>query len=190
MNSQIYQIYRHIHILGASGSGTTTLARELSKLLGYEHFDTDDYFWLPTTPPFTEKRPVADRSQLLEKDLKGAACWILSGSNCGWGDFLISSYDLVIFLYVPPEIRMKRLIQREVERYSQERISDGGDLYENHKAFITWAAAYDTAGPEMRSLAMHNEWLKRLNCRVIRLEGPQGVEERIRAVFKELDRQK
>ncbi len=41
-----------------------------------------------------------------------------------------------------------------------------------------------------RSLAMHNEWLKRMNCRVIRLEGPQSVEERIRAVFNELDRKK
>ncbi|OPX45154.1 cytidylate kinase [Ruminiclostridium hungatei] len=181
---------RHIHILGASGSGTTTLAGELSKLLGYEHFDSDDYFWLPTIPPFTEKRPVSDRIQLLEKDLKGVDSWILSGSNCGWGDFLISSYDLVVFLYVPPEIRIKRLIQREIERYSIERISHGGDLYESHKAFIEWAAAYDTAGLEMRSLALHNEWLKRLNCGVIRLEGTQSVEERIRAVLRELERQK
>ena len=31
-----------IHILGASGSGTTTLAKELSKKLNYEYFDTDD----------------------------------------------------------------------------------------------------------------------------------------------------
>lgn len=45
---------KHIHILGASGSGTTTLARALAVKTGYAHFDTDDYFWLPTKVPFTE----------------------------------------------------------------------------------------------------------------------------------------
>ena len=39
-----------IHIFGASGSGTTTLAEKTSRELGYFHLDTDDYFWLPTDP--------------------------------------------------------------------------------------------------------------------------------------------
>ena len=34
-----------IHILGASGSGTTTLAQALSTVLHNTHLDTDDYFW-------------------------------------------------------------------------------------------------------------------------------------------------
>ena len=45
-----------IHIFGASGSGTTTLAEKISRELGYFHLDTDDYFWLPTDPPFCRKR--------------------------------------------------------------------------------------------------------------------------------------
>lgn len=52
---------KHIHILGASGSGTTTLAKVLSDELGYAHFDSDDYFWIPTEPPFTTKRPLDER---------------------------------------------------------------------------------------------------------------------------------
>jgi Shikimate kinase len=40
-----------IHILGASGSGTTTLGRALAERLQYPHFDTDDSFWVPTDPP-------------------------------------------------------------------------------------------------------------------------------------------
>ena len=40
---------QRIHILGASGSGTTTLGRALAERLQCRHFDTDDYFWLPTT---------------------------------------------------------------------------------------------------------------------------------------------
>jgi adenylate kinase family enzyme len=59
-----------IHILGASGSGTTTLGRAMAERLNYTHFDTDAYFWLPTDPPTTEKREITLRQQLLMGDRK------------------------------------------------------------------------------------------------------------------------
>ena len=43
----------HLHITGASGSGTTTLGRALASAWAVPHADTDDYFWVPTTPPYT-----------------------------------------------------------------------------------------------------------------------------------------
>ncbi len=177
---------KHIHILGASGSGTTTLAKALSDELGYVHFDSDNYFWLPTKPPFTVKRPHDERVELLKNDIEKAGKWILSGSNCGWGDFLMDIYDLVIFLYVPVDTRMKRLVRREMQRYPIESISTGGDMYGSHKAFIEWAAAYETGGMEMRSLALHNEWLKQLKCPVIRIEGEQSIEERFDIAMNEI----
>ena len=42
-----------IHILGASGVGTSTLGVALSKHLPHTHLDTDDYYW---TDKFTKKR--------------------------------------------------------------------------------------------------------------------------------------
>src|SRR5678809_1323103 len=47
-------ISNRIHILGASGSGTT-LGRALAEHLQGSHFDTDDYSWLPTDPPHTQR---------------------------------------------------------------------------------------------------------------------------------------
>jgi adenylate kinase family enzyme len=44
-----------IHILGASGSGTTTLGAALADRLGHPHVDADSLFWLPTDPPFTDE---------------------------------------------------------------------------------------------------------------------------------------
>jgi adenylate kinase family enzyme len=41
-----------IHVMGASGSGVTTLGRALADALAFPHYGTDDYFWLPTTPPY------------------------------------------------------------------------------------------------------------------------------------------
>lgn len=43
---------RIIHIYGASGSGTTTLAKYICEKLNYVVMDTDDYFWRPTNPPY------------------------------------------------------------------------------------------------------------------------------------------
>jgi adenylate kinase family enzyme len=50
---------RRIHIAGASGSGVTSLGRALANALASSHHDTDDYFWLPTTPPYRLQREVA-----------------------------------------------------------------------------------------------------------------------------------
>ena len=58
-----------IHIFGASGSGTSTLGREIASGLGYRFMDTDDYFWLPTDPKYTHKRPVSERLALMRQDI-------------------------------------------------------------------------------------------------------------------------
>ena len=88
---------QRIHILGASGSGTTTLGRALAARLQCPHFDTDDYFWLPTDPPFTHQRERTERTQLLMNDVTAQDAWVVSGSLCGWGDVAIPLFELVVF---------------------------------------------------------------------------------------------
>ena len=36
--------------------GTTTFGKALAHCLDHPHFDRDDFFWLPTDPPFQQKR--------------------------------------------------------------------------------------------------------------------------------------
>ena len=43
-----------IHITGASGFGVSTLGGALAARLGCAHLDTDDFYWLPTDPPYRE----------------------------------------------------------------------------------------------------------------------------------------
>ncbi len=149
-----------IHIVGASGSGTTTLASNLSEAAGYKHLDTDDFFWEETEPKFQVKRPVEDRLSLLNDAFNKHERWILSGSLCGWGDCLTPKFDLVIFLKLPQKIRLERLLQREKERYGNE-IEEGNSWHENHLIFMDWAAQYDTGDENVRSLKLHNKWLKK-----------------------------
>ncbi|MNI83264.1 hypothetical protein D3C73_1400530 [compost metagenome] len=50
---------------------------------------------------------------------------------------------------------------------------------------MEWAALYDTAGPEVRSRVLHEEWMSRLQCPVLRLEGDMTVDARVEAVLRE-----
>ncbi|MEO7520970.1 MAG: AAA family ATPase [Gemmatimonas sp.] len=167
-----------VHILGPSGSGTTTLAREVARIRGVPSFDTDDFYWLPSDPPFQAKRTIPERLCLLRDALENAPAWTLSGSLAGWGDPLVPLFDLVVFLELDPDIRMERLRRREVERYGPARIGPGGDLEQGHAAFMEWAARYEHGGLEMRSRRTHDEWLGRLPtaCRLIRLDSSLPVQ--------------
>lgn len=173
-----------IHVTGASGSGTTTLAKELADRFSCPYFDTDDYFWLPTWPPYETQRDVGDRLQLLRDHLSRYPKWIISGSLCGWGDPLIPFFDLVVFLWVPADLRMERLRRREREEFGAETIAPGGELHEMYAGFMEWAAEYDTAGLEMRSRKLHDHWLSELSCPVLRLEGEMMTEELVTRVLE------
>jgi adenylate kinase family enzyme len=175
-----------LHILGASGSGTTTLGMALSARFGYTQLDTDDYFWEPTDPPFQRPRDRDARQTLLAAALDVHPRWVLSGSLCGWGDLFIPRFDLVIFLWVPTEIRLARLRERERHRFGMAALAPGGAMHEAHVAFMTWAAAYDEGGEDMRSRQRHERWLAALPCPCFRLEGPLAVEEQLTRLTKTL----
>ena len=171
-----------IHVVGASGSGTTTLAKALAERLDAKHLDTDDFFWLPTQPPYTTPRLAADRVTLLRETMAGVRRWMLSGSLMGWGDSLIPNFDLTVFLYTPPEIRIPRIEAREQQRYGA-RIEPGGDMHAQSLEFIEWARGYDRPDFAGRSLARHRAWLAGMPCRVLELDGTRTVEEGVAAVL-------
>jgi adenylate kinase family enzyme len=174
-----------IHILGASGSGTTTLAAALAARLECRHVDADSLFWLPTDPAFTTERPKEDRQALLHQLLPVAGPWVFSGSAVNWAAPIEPFYDLIVFLRLAPAARMERLRRREVARFGK-RIEPGGDMAASSVAFLTWAEAYDTAGSEQRSLALHETWLSSQKAPVLRLDSAAPVEELVAAVLSSL----
>lgn len=174
-----------IHIYGAAGSGTSTLGRRICKELGYKFMDTDDYFWLPTNPPYTTRRDVAERLRMMKEDIENADNVVISGSLVDWGDELIPYFTLVLRLYTDTDIRIERIRKREQEKLGN-RIDPGGDMYEHHLWFVDWAASYDTAGMETRSKMKHDAWEKLLLCRQIALNGADTLDknmERVRQVL-------
>ena len=174
-----------IHITGASGTGTTTLAGLLAAALDVRHFDADEYFWLPLDPPFTHKRPVGERNEKLINDLDTIPSWVLSGSVTGWGTDAERFFDLVVYLWVPTAIRVQRLRQRELARFGH-RIAPGGEMHEGYEEFIAWAERYDSAGLEQRSRAVHEAWLGGITCPVLRIEGDLPNTDRLGMVLQEV----
>lgn len=70
-----------IYLLGPSGSGTSTLGREIADRMGIPWFDSDDFYWIATDPPFTVKREIEERKRCLKETLDGNVSWVLSGSG-------------------------------------------------------------------------------------------------------------
>lgn len=98
-----------IHIVGASGSGTSTLGVALAERLGHPHIDADSLFWLPTDPPFTTQRPRDERQALLAQLLPVTGQWAFSGSAVGWATSLEPFYSLIVSLHLDPADRLERL---------------------------------------------------------------------------------
>src|SRR3989442_10155375 len=144
-----------IHIFGASGTGTTSLASALAARHGHRHVDTADFYWLRTDPPYRHPRPRAERLAMLRIALAESASWVLSGSLCGWGDPLVPEFELVVFLVVPSDVRLTRLRAREIARYGLDAIAPGGSRHQAYVEFLDWCAGYDGGGLDMRSRALH-----------------------------------
>ncbi|MCA1592282.1 MAG: hypothetical protein LC754_06450 [Acidobacteria bacterium] len=173
---------QRIHILGASGSGATMLGFALAERVDCPCFDSDDYFWLPTEPPYQVKRERTQRQTLLLGDLSCNDSWVLSGSACGWGDIAIPLFDLVVYLWLPTAIRLERLRKREQERFDDEILPDGS-MYETHRKLMDYAGLYDTGDETVRSKRLHEKWLGSLPCKVIRIEEDLSVSDKIQLIL-------
>ena len=175
-----------IHILGASGSGTSTLGAAVARRLGVPHANSDSIYWLPTNPPFTTVRPAEARQALLLRTLPIDGHWVFSGAATRWAALLEPGYDLVVFLRLDPVVRMARLRRREAARYGA-RIRPGGDMAAINAAFIAWAESYDTAGSLHRGLTTHEAWLIDQPAPVLRLNSLAPVEALVAAVLSRLE---
>lgn len=160
---------RHrIHIFGASGAGTSTLGRALASALGSQHFDTDDFYWHPTDPPFRAKRDPQERCDLMQAMFLPRADWVLSGSLDSWGETVVPRMTAAIHLTLSQPERRTRLEARERLRHGGA-MAPGGPAHDEVRAFLAWADGYEAGLRPGRSRARHEAWAETLPCPVIPL---------------------
>ncbi|HEJ3239970.1 TPA: AAA family ATPase [Pseudomonas aeruginosa] len=165
--------YRRVNIVGAPGSGTTTLGRALAARCNFGFADADDYYWQPTNPPFQEKFAPELRLKMMLAQLQTFDGSVVAGSVCGWGQELEDSFDLVVFLSLSVELRLQRIQARENTLF-------GGA----NPAFLAWAAQYDEGRLPGRSRPRHEAWLAVRRCRVLRFDEDQDVDQRIDQILE------
>jgi hypothetical protein len=162
----------NVLITGASGSGTTTLGKSVAELYGLPFYDADDYYWMPTHPPYRLKRDRSQRlSMIVDALTRSRDGAVVAGSVVDWGAEIEDAFALIVFLTVPAELRIERLRRRE------EATLGSVDM-----DFLAWAAQYDDGHMPGRSLAIHEHWLARRSCKTLRIEGNVSVEDSLRRV--------
>ncbi|KOF01854.1 hypothetical protein OB69_16110 [Roseivirga seohaensis subsp. aquiponti] len=174
-----------ILIFGASGSGTTTLGKEIEKIAGFTHLDVDDYYWKKTDPPFQEKITLPKRNDKLKTDFERHKNVIISGSMVSWGKEWQTLFNLVVFVQINPKTRMERLQKREVERYGMKLLTDK-KTQEDSRAFLEWAKQYENPNFNGRSLKIHNNWIELLDCKVIRIDGGEELQKKTDKILAEI----
>lgn len=160
-----------LHVMGASGAGTTTLARVLASHWAVPHADADDYFWVPSDPPYVGKRAEVDRVALMRRVFVPREAWVLSGSMVGWGEEIVAECDAVVFLSLDSDVRLARLHAREQVRL-EGRTGDPAAWDE----FLIWASGYDDPAFTGRSRVLHEDWLAGVGKPLLRLDSAAGPE--------------
>lgn len=172
-----------ILIFGASGSGVTTTGKILAKKINCDYFDSDEYFWKSSKTPFTERYDTEERNSKIKKDLQNSKNWILGGSIFEWGENVFPDFDLVIYLWIPSDIRMERLKKREFERYGKIIYNDP-DRTLQFKNFMEWAADYDkNSGIANRNIESHRIWMESLKYPILKIEGDFSIQQRIEQIL-------
>ena len=167
-----------ICVCGLNGSGKTTLGAALAKKLNFKHMDIENYYCTQTENPYASARSREEVEVLLLEDVRNNPCFVFSAVNGNMKHEINSCYDLVVYLEVPQEIRMKRIRLRAIDKFG-DRVLPGGDMYEQEEKFFEFA--------QKRTPAKIECWLQTLTCRVVRLDGSKPVKDNIKALIERIN---
>jgi len=104
-------IINKIHICGAYGSGKTTLAKELSKLLKIPYYSFDDIKYIVK---YTKKRSVSERKAMVKK-IASKSKFITEGAWSDYGEEAFKKADLIILLRTKPLKCVYQIIKRYIK---------------------------------------------------------------------------
>lgn len=99
---------RRIHILGAAGSGKTTLARHAAERLKCPWYELDTIAYVGG---YARKRTLAERLTNLQ-EIAIQPAWATEGFFLWWIDELLGSADAIVWLDLPMTISIPRVVTR------------------------------------------------------------------------------
>ncbi|MDD3397712.1 MAG: AAA family ATPase [Clostridia bacterium] len=177
-----------ICVIGAAGTGTSTIGRHIAFHYDIKQIESDYYAWEQTNPPFQKDRSYEEGRSLLNKAFDENENLIICGNVARWGKEFSDRFDLLVFLKAPTETRIKRINYRERELYG-ERVLDGGDMFENFKKFLWYAEHYDVGDETFRSLKQHTNYIKNhIKCPVLEIDTYGNIDIILENLFSGIDK--
>ena len=151
-----------IIVFGLNGSGKTTIGRELGRVMNFKHMDIEDYHFRKSEIPYSNPRTCDERLDLMLSDIKKYHSFIISAVMGNFGEEILSMYKLAVYITAPLEIRIKRIKQRQHNKFGK-RICKDGDMYEQQLEFLNFVAS--------RSVSPIEQWKETLTCPVVCVDG-------------------
>jgi adenylate kinase family enzyme len=130
---------RRVMIIGGSGSGKSTFAREIGLRTGLPVAHMDRLFW---EPGWVE----ADKMVFLRRveDAVATESWVMDGNYSRTWPGRIDRADTLIFLDLPTWLRLWRVLRRTVLNYGKSRYDLGEDCPERFDLCLIfgWVTRY------------------------------------------------
>ena len=172
-----------IMITGSPGAGKTTLGKLIAEELGYAFVDIDDYIWRKDTEiPFSVMYSKTEKINRLQEAISGCEHFVMAGSMDSFHEHFDPYFELVVHLHADAKTRVKRVHERELERFGN-RVLEDGDMYSKHHRFLEDLSGYDF-GIGGCTLQQHELWLESLRCKVLRLDGANTLKENTNTIIE------
>lgn len=171
-----------ILVCGLNGAGKSTLGRALAESLGYRFIDVEDLYFPKTDPNylFASPRTEDEFIALLKTEVTAHEKFVLASVKCSYDKAVTDRFDLAVLIEAPKQIRMSRVRARSYEKFG-ERMMSGGDLYEIEESFFR---KIDSRTDDL----VANE-IKCLRCPIIRIDGTKPIDENVKFIVGEINKQ-
>ncbi len=167
---------QRIVVVGSTGSGKTTMARQLGGLLGLPHVELDALHW---DANWTEAPDDVFRQRVVNA-LSGDG-WVVDGNYSAVRDLIWGRTDTIVWLDYSLGLILRRLARRTARRvFTREQLWNGNHeslrnaLSPNDKSLFVWAVKkYQQRRREYPILFSQPEYA---HLRVVRLHTPKETE--------------
>jgi len=125
-------IVRRVSVVGNSGSGKSTVARELALVLGVPHLELDGVFHQPGWVPLPE-----DEFRRVVGAVAAGDGWVMDGNYSVVRPLVWARADTVVWLDLPRRTVMRQVVWRTLRRAVTRQDLWNGNR-ESLRNFLTW----------------------------------------------------
>lgn len=170
-----------IQICGLNGCGKSTLGKALAERMGFHFIDNKHLYFSRThaDEPYKNPRSRAEVEKLLMEEVRMYPDFVFSAVKGDYGKEILPLYSYVVVIEVPKDIRSRRVRNRSFQKFGS-RMLMGGDLHSQEEAFFKLA--------ESRRDDDIENWLKKVSCPIIKVDGTKPIEENVAYIIQAIDR--